>query len=67
MRLGCLICHRVIKGEKTMEKHLLTVHGETVSCHLNIVDNFSCEEASEAWKKYIAPTFVPKSTEAKPQ
>jgi hypothetical protein len=57
MKLGCLLCHTVTKGEKTMLTHLVKHHEDTVSCHLNIVDNFSCEEGSDYWKKFIAPTL----------
>ncbi len=57
MILGCLICHAIVKGEKRMENHLLKAHADTVSCHLNIVTNFSCEEGSLSWKKFIVPTL----------
>jgi hypothetical protein len=35
-----------------MKKHLLKEHKDTMHGHLNIVDNFSCEEGSKYWEKF---------------
>ena len=58
MQLACMLCHTVTKGEKTMHKHLMKYHAETVAYQYNIVQNFSCEEDSVAWKKFIVPTLL---------
>lgn len=57
MQLGCLLCHEVTKGEKSMLKHLQKFHAENIEFQYNIVENFSCEEGSGYWKKLIVPTL----------
>lgn len=65
MRFGCLICHKIRNTERGMFNHLIKKHTEIVSCHLHILDSFSCEEGSIYWKKYIAPTIQMVNSEEK--
>jgi hypothetical protein len=55
-RLGCLICNKIRKTEKSMFNHLKNEHADTISGHLDIINSFSCEEGSTYWKKYIPQT-----------
>ena len=52
LRLGCLICKSIKNTRVEMKKHLLKEHKDTMHGHLNIVDNFSCEEGSKYWEKF---------------